>query len=42
VLPEGLQRWTTEIDLDGLIPLGGLPDVFEQAALWKPERRTYG
>lgn len=42
VLPEGLQRWTTEIDLDGLIPLGGLQEVFEQVARWQPERRTDG
>lgn len=42
VLPDALQRWTTEIDLDGLIPLGGLQDVLEQVTQWQPERRAHG
>jgi hypothetical protein len=41
VLPEGLQRWTREIDLDGLIPLAGLQDVLGKLAGWRPER-THG
>ena len=42
VLPDGLQRWTTEIDLDGLIPLAGIEDVLEALARWRPERQPHG
>lgn len=42
VLPDALQRWTSEIDLDGLIPLGGLQEVLDQATQWQPERHAHG
>ncbi len=42
VLPDALQRWTSEIDLDGLIPLGGLQEILDQATQWQPERRAHG